>query len=652
MAYPENPLPLAWPTNACLADRIPLMYNMLYATAGAADYFVTGDNGTGYLNPMFLEGSYVPDGLENYLDEWVAHNIAANKKFDLDITGFLIEGSLSSTSCCTETVRQAYSRMTPFGVVASNRYDNIVNGDVTTPFPAMTSLPNMRTGEQRQQAATQIAGNIKFDGQFFVYRSVKASRANVRETLRILEAQNPGIKYEVVDPYTFMKLYAQYADFSGTNTGAVYEADRVAAPITVDGTASAGEWDEAETMVVSAASRQVSNHGYVWGSFAGEEDLTATYRLAWDSENLYMLEERVDNYWKPAYTVGANPLYDVDATMLFLDLDGLRDGTKFFPGDFAIHYSFDAEGTPIVYLRTGTDTGNKNHTLLREGDVQIARTVTSDGYICEIAIPWSLLTNDSFRFTPQAGSQVGMTVLAIDHDELTSGGRQIMWHGNGDTQDNWGVLKFVTSEPQIHNVQLPDIYTGETGVEEGKDYTFRVRDGENYRYDAPAATVGGEAAIVADHGDGSYTIRNIQGNVIITGMRAPKSYRVTFNGNAGAEVADGAATATYGTDYVFTLPSAEHYSYTLTGIQANSTGNAVAYTKNARGTVAIAGSHIQDDMTITIDKARSDSDAAEVKTGDRNGDLLMLAAIALLSLLLLAVLGRIVWVSRNRKNRT
>ena len=748
-AHPDDPIPLAWPINACLADRIPQMYNMLYSTAGATDYFVTGDNGTGYLNPMFLEGSYVPEGLENYLDEWVAHNIAANEKFDLDITGFLIEGTLNNTSGSTETVRQAYSQMTPYGVVSMNRYDNIVNGDVTTPFPGMTSLPNMRTEAQRQQAATQIAGNIKFDGQFFAYRSVKASRANIRETLNLLEAQNPGIKYEVVDPYTFMELYAQYGNSNSTNTGAVYEADKTATPITIDGAVGTGEWDGLETMVVSKSSEQISNHGYVWGSFADDDDLTATYQLTWDSENLYMLEKRVDNYLKPAYTVGANPLYDIDATMLFLDLDGVRDGTKFFTGDFAIHYSFDADGNPVVYLRTGTDTGSKNHTLLSEGDVQIARTVTSDGYICEIAIPWSLLSNESFSFTPESGNQVGMTILAIDHDELTSGGRQIMWHGNGDTQDNWGVLKFVASDTpalegytaaiastttdvrvgdtvrvtvnvnnagqnsfsscevkisydnlrltyneeasvlngatvkcadgtlvledygeeqafgtayelvftavekgeievklesaafsdqanavkedltpatltadtvqitisKVYNVQLPDIYTGETSVEEGANYTFSVKDGENYNYGVPTATVGGESAVVVDNGDGSYTISNIIGDVVITGSRTPKSYQVTFAGNAGTEVADGAATATYGTDYVFTLPSAEHYSYTVTSIKANTTGNAVAYTKDALGVVTIAGSQIKDDMTITIDKVRTDSSVTVIGTG-------------------------------------
>lgn len=443
---PNDPIPLAWPINSCLADRIPQMYNMLYSTAGSADYFVTGDNGTGYLNPMFLEGEYVPTGLDNYLDEWVAHNVAANEKFDLDITGFLIEGTLSNSTGSTETVRQAYSQMTPYGVISSNAYDNIVVGDNTTPFPKMYSLTNMRTEEDRQTAANTIAGNIKFDGQFFVYRSVKASRANIRDTLELLEAQNPGIKYEVVDPYTYMELYAQYADSAEANVGAIYEGVQASPTVTIDGVVGTNEWTTADSMLVSATSQEITDHGFIWGSFENTADLSVSYRLKWDSNNLYLLEERTDNYIKNAYTEGATPQYDIDASMLFLDLDGVRDGAKFFTGDFAVHYSFDADNEPVVYLRTGTEAGDKNHTLLADGVVTAVRSITESGYVCEVAIPWSLLTNGTFSYSPSVNNSVGMTLLAIDHDQTTTGGRQIMWHGNGDTQDNWGVLKFVSEE--------------------------------------------------------------------------------------------------------------------------------------------------------------------------------------------------------------
>ena len=441
--HPDDPIPLAWPINSCLADRIPQMYNMLYETAGATDYFVTGDNGTGYLNPMFLEGEYIPEGLENYLDEWVAHNVAANERFDLDISGFLIEGTVSSS---TETVRQAYSQITPYGVVSTNSYDSIENGDQTTPFPKMYNISNMRTDAQRQSAASSIASNIKFDGQFFAYRSVKASRADIRQTLEILERENPGIKYEVVDPYTFMNLYAQYAEASSNNTGAVYEAVERESEVAVDGSVSEGEWAKANKINVSTTAQEITDHGNIWGDIGGTDDLDVEFYLQWDNEYLYLLEIRTDDYLKAAYAMGTAPQYDIDASMLFLDMDGVRDGAKYFSGDFAVHYSFNSDNEPVIYLRKGSEDGSsKSHTLLAADAVEAVRTLTDTGYVCEIAIPWNLFVNGDFSFTPVRNATMGMTLLAIDHDESISGGRQIMWHGNGDTQDSWGVLKLAAN---------------------------------------------------------------------------------------------------------------------------------------------------------------------------------------------------------------
>ncbi|MBQ1264024.1 MAG: hypothetical protein IIY04_01230, partial [Oscillospiraceae bacterium] len=57
----------------------------------------------------------------------------------------------------------------------------------------------------------------------------------------------------------------------------------------------------------------------------------------------------------------------------------------------------------------------------------------------ELSINWSVVTSG---YRPSAGAEVGMTMLALDGDMAYSNTRQIMWHGNGDTQANWGILKF------------------------------------------------------------------------------------------------------------------------------------------------------------------------------------------------------------------
>ena len=334
----------------------------------------------------------------------------------------------------SETARAAQSEMTPVGVVGGD-YETYGN----TPFCKMTSLSNMRTDAEKQEAAKQIASHIKFDGQFFCFRSVKASRADVRRTLELLDEQNPGIRYEVVDPYTFFSFYKEHRSQTGTVHKETYSApDTEHAAITINGVVGETEWADAPIMTVSTRSEAISRHGYIWGDIAGEEDLKSEYRIKWDADNLYLLEERTDDQARRA--VGSNgPKYDVDASMLFLDLDGKQDGSKFFEGDYAVHYTLNSDNVPVVWLRYGDEQGNKHHRLLESSEYTFGVTLGEGGsWTVELAIPWSIFGG----YTPESAAKAGMTVLAIDHDDGTSGGRQIMWHGNGDTQANWGMIMF------------------------------------------------------------------------------------------------------------------------------------------------------------------------------------------------------------------
>ena len=55
-------IPLAWCVDAGLAQRVPNVFNYLYETKTSNDYFVAGDNGSGYLNPVCLDPTVI--------DEW------------------------------------------------------------------------------------------------------------------------------------------------------------------------------------------------------------------------------------------------------------------------------------------------------------------------------------------------------------------------------------------------------------------------------------------------------------------------------------------------------------------------------------------------------------------------------------------------------
>ena len=117
----------------------------------------------------------------------------------------------------------------------------------------------------------------------------------------------------------------------------------------------------------------------------------------------------------------------------------------------------------------------------------------------------------------------------------------------------------------VYNVTLPDFFTGESTVEGGSDYTFKAADTEHYTYSNVTATVGGETVTVKDNGDGTYTIENVTGDVVVSGKKKAVEYPITKAGNAASylQVAD---SAPYGEDYWFTCMDLEldKYDYTLT----------------------------------------------------------------------------------------
>ena len=166
---------------------------------------------------------------------------------------------------------------------------------------------------------------------------------------------------------------------------------------------------------------------------------------------------------------------------------------------------------------------------------------------------------------------------------------------------------------QIYSVTLPGIFSGPETVTDGDDYTFSVADGVNYEYDSISATIAGEPVNVIDNGDGTYTLKNVTGTIVITGSRTEKSYSVSVSGNAADEITDAANIATYNTDYTFTMPAAEGWAYSLDSI----TIGGVTYTGYSveNSVYTIAGSAINGDIVITVSKNQTIASVTVEGTG-------------------------------------
>lgn len=124
-------IPLNWAFNPDLDERMPLGLVHARETATANDHFISGDSGSGYVSPGALEQPTAHVG--GALRTWTARNVAAFRRWGLDVTGFVIDGTAPPLTL--RSYEQSYGAFSPAGVVTSTSYPNGVFG--RTPFVRM-----------------------------------------------------------------------------------------------------------------------------------------------------------------------------------------------------------------------------------------------------------------------------------------------------------------------------------------------------------------------------------------------------------------------------------------------------------------------------------------------------------------------------------
>ena len=149
-----------------------------------------------------------------------------------------------------------------------------------------------------------------------------------------------------------------------------------------------------------------------------------------------------------------------------------------------------------------------------------------------------------------------------------------------------------------YTVDLPDDFkrTDADGsvIEAGGNLTFVPKD-PNYDYTV-TVTVGGVEVPPVIGEDGTYTVSNVNGNVVVTSTKTPKTFTVTQGNDT-----TGAATATYMKDYTFMLTPVDGYAYKMavtiggkayTGFKVNDDGT----------TYTIPGADITGEIVINSNK--------------------------------------------------
>ncbi len=295
----------------------------------------------------------------------------------------------------------------------------------------------------------------------------------------------------------------------------------------------------------------------------------------------------------PASASGEDPKYYVslDSTATSAEVNKPVSVALFMlqePGDltyntFFFQFSYDAKKLTF----TSATIGNSSETPAIINDNSDAGLLTIGGY----GEPRS----DSFitlNFTVKAAGEATVNLVKAQMDVRANAAKDAQTASVPASQSNT-----VTILCGGFPVVLPDCATGAAYVTENGDYTFTADPGYNYDF---SATVNNEKVDIINNDDGSYTIENVTGKLVIKANSAPtvKTYAVTVKGDGSGDVS-APTSATHGQNYTFTVTQAANYDYAVavtvngqpvTCTVSNSGSNAYTYTipaKSVTGPVVI-----------------------------------------------------------------
>ncbi|RLD09600.1 MAG: hypothetical protein DRI44_08115 [Chlamydiae bacterium] len=186
-----------WAFNPNLSYRVPHVFDYVRTHKSSNDWFMSGDSGAGYLNPGMLLKKNRKNGLPDAIDKWKIWNKKYFKKFDLEVTGFIIDGaSPGQNSACLD----AYKEFSPVGIIGQ-KLPAFMGIHKNMPYIKMaTDLPG-----NSFEAGKRIAGMTGIKPAFLPVRTVLKTPTWHAEMMRSAQ-ENSQSEIAFVDPYTFFTL--------------------------------------------------------------------------------------------------------------------------------------------------------------------------------------------------------------------------------------------------------------------------------------------------------------------------------------------------------------------------------------------------------------------------------------------------------------
>jgi len=179
-------------------------------TATANDTFVAGDSGAGYINPGMLQEPREFSGLPSGVEAWRRHCTPYFRRWDLTVTGFVIDGYAPPMDA---TTLRAYADFSPDGFAAQKIDPLGVVG--RTPYVRMAGdLPRADPATGADALRGLLGGDLAgppAEPTFHSVRTILMTPTWHRQVVDLVRADAPDAGLEIVDAHTFYQLARQHA---------------------------------------------------------------------------------------------------------------------------------------------------------------------------------------------------------------------------------------------------------------------------------------------------------------------------------------------------------------------------------------------------------------------------------------------------------
>ena len=199
-------MPFIWGIDPNLVETYPDIIEYLYDTATPNDYFGADASAAGYMNPNRVH----PEHLELFIE----HNKKFYDQLDMTLSPMVLDWDEP-----TSAVKDAFTRFSPDGLATI--VIDFHEGKGRHPEPhvwkgmPVIELHNGTGGvappePNSKQMSAHIPASDAGKTSFHFYRIVWTSPSDAMKTVELVKQMRPELDIEVLDPYTFFKLFKEY----------------------------------------------------------------------------------------------------------------------------------------------------------------------------------------------------------------------------------------------------------------------------------------------------------------------------------------------------------------------------------------------------------------------------------------------------------